>query len=396
MTGSGISSKEQHAVLSPSSAERWIQCPASVRMSMEVPPAPESDYALEGTAFHALAELAVRRAMGTLTAAQYTREHNAWRKNKRWAYLLNGSIEEEMAGHADDYVALVMRQAAVHPNTEIMLEQRVSTGIPSCWGTGDTVLVSPTHIEVIDAKYGSGVWVDVEGNPQLWLYGVGALEMYGDVLGDTETVTVTVFQPRMDNIASQVLDPIELRAWRDGLIPIAEIALGPDAPFNPSEEACRWCPAAGQCRAQMQWATAIDFDTDPDVLSPEEMAEALDRIPAILQWAEAVRTISLDHVYSKELPIPGWKVVLSGGRRFIADQDGALTALLEDGHDIDEVSVRKAKALGELETLLGKARFAELLAPYIDKTPGSPSLVKESDKRPAINANTEAQKEFEE
>lgn len=382
-----------HAVLSPSSAERWIQCPASVRMAKALPRPPESPYALEGTIAHALAELEARLAFGAITPAQHTRARNAWRE--RWD--VDEATEEEMSTHVAGYVALLLDRAAQHPDTQLLVEQRLPTGVPSCWGTTDAALASPVHIEIVDFKYGAGVRVDAEGNPQLRLYGIGALEQLGDLLGDPETVTMTVYQPRIGDdghVSSETLSADDLRAWRDSLIPIAEQALGDDAPFGPSEAACRWCPAAGQCRAQMEWATAVDFGTEPDALTPADLADALERIPALVQWAEAVKNVALDLAYNQSTPVPGYKVVRSGGRRVITDQEAALDALAQVGYSLDDVSARKLKGIGELEKFLGKADFATVLEDFITKTEGSPALVPDADKRPAIDHNAEAIKEF--
>lgn len=388
MTGSGISSKEKHAVLGPSSAERWISCPASVRMAQTVPRQEESSYALEGTIAHALAEIEARFAFKMSTPAQHTRERNGWRA--KWG--VSEEVEEEMSVHVAGYVDLLLERAAIHPNTQLLLEQRVPTGVPSCWGTSDAVLVSPVHVEIVDFKYGAGVRVEAPGNPQLRLYGVGSLEKFGDLLGDTEDVTVTVYQPRMDHVDSEVLSAAELRRWRDRLIPIAELALGDDAPFGPSEDACRWCPAAGQCRAQLEWATALDFGSEPETLSPEEIAEAMETIPSMLKWAEAVKAAATALATVGNLP--GYKMVRGNGRRDWTDAEAAQQHLIEMGHSLDEISNRKIKGLGELETLLGKKEFAEAMKPYLYTKPGNPALVPESDKRSAIDPNTEAAKEF--
>lgn len=384
----------QHAVLSPSSAERWIQCPASVRLSQQAGPGTTSIFAEEGTCAHSLGEIEARLAFGMITPAQHVRLVNKWRRDWQRKIGLTEEQEEEMAVHCADYVALLKDRMARHPNSTLLLEQRVPTGVPSCWGTSDAVIVSPVHVEIVDLKYGSGTFVMVVGNPQLRLYGVGALEAFGDLLGDTEEVYITVFQPRMENVATEEMTATELRAWRDSIIPVAEEALGDDAHFGPSEDACRWCPAAGDCRARMEWATQLDFGTSPDRLDNEEIAEALERIPSIMQWCEAVRALALDKAYSKGERIPGWKVVRSGGRRSITDHEAAIDVLVQIGHSLDEVSTRKAKGIGDLEKLLGKAEFERVLAPYVSKGTGSPSLATEDDDRPAIDPNHEAAKEF--
>jgi len=267
--------------------------------------------------------------------------------------------------------------------------------VPSCWGTSDAVIVSPVHVEIVDLKYGQGVWVEARGNPQLRLYGVGALEAFGDILGEAEFVRVTVYQPRLNNTASEELSAAELLAWRDSIIPIAEAALGHDAPFGPSDVACRWCPASGQCAAQLQYATALDFGVAPELLSEEDLADALNRIPQIEAWCAAVRDLALDWAYSKGKTIPGYKVVRSGGKRFVQDPEGALGALTAIGYALDEVSKRKINGIGELEKLLG-GDFSVAVGPFIAKTEGSISLVTEDDRRASIEPNSEAAKEFEE
>lgn len=385
----------QHAVLSPSSAERWISCPASVRMASEVGAPPSTNiYAEEGTCAHELGELEARLSFGMITAAQATRERNKRRTRWQKKIGLTEEQEEEMATHIAGYVILLHERMDRHPGSVLLLEQRVPSGVPSCWGTSDAVIVSPVHVEIIDLKYGMGIFVMVNGNPQLRLYGVGALEAFGNLLGTIEDVFITVYQPRKDNVATEEMSAEDLVAWRDSIIPIAESALGDDAPFGPSEEACRYCPAAGQCRAQLEWATSVDFADDPFILSNEEIADVLTRVPAIIKWCEAVQTLALDKIYSKREHLPGWKVVQSGGRRAITDPDAAIEALLAVGHALDEVSVRKPKGIGDLEKLLGKTEFESVLGPYVAKGTGKPSLAPEDDSRPSIDPNDEAQKEF--
>lgn len=386
---------DQHAILSPSGAERWISCPASVRLTADMPNE-SSKYAMEGTCAHALAELEARREFGMCTPAAATRERNLWRTHWENEIGLTEEMEEEMANHVADYVTLLTERMALHPNSQLLLEQRLPTGIPSSWGTSDAVIVSPVHVEIVDFKYGMGVQVYAAGNPQLRLYGVGALEVIAELLGDPEFVTMTVFQPRIYHTDSETLTAQDLRDWRDSLLPIAELALSDEAPFGPSESACRWCPAAGRCRAQLEWATQADFGTPADLLSPEELAEALTRIDAIEKWCEQVRAVGLDLIYTKGQPVPGWKAVRSGGRRSIPDSEGAIAALLAVGHALNEISTRKVRGIGELEKLLGKPEFETVVSPFVVKGQGSVSLAPEDDKRPAINPNTEAQKEFRE
>ena len=374
-----------HATLSPSAASRWLKCPASIRMEEAMPPQKDSTYAREGTAAHALAEIYAREHIfGELRSE----ERYSWREE----YDITDEAEAEMEEHALAYVDLLNTRLAANPGSVLLLEQRLPTGIKDCWGTSDAVIVSPDVVESIDFKYGLGVKVDAQANAQLRLYGVGALDTYGDLLGDVKVVRLWVHQPRLGHLDHEEISADELRAWRDSIKPVAEVALGPDAPFGPGEDTCRWCPASGRCRAQMEYAVQRDFGP-PDTLDEGEVADLLKRVPAIEQWCTALKDYALNRAYSEGVAIPGFKVVMSGGRRSITDPIGALEALTAIGYDKDEVSDRKMKALGVLESLL-KDDFKVAVAPFIEKSKGSPSLVPESDRRPAVSPETSAVEDF--
>lgn len=354
-----------------------------------------SVYAQEGTAAHEMGEIKASLAFGLIRGNQYSRRRKQW--TDKYAYL-NLSDEQiiDMERHTDAYVDLLKERMRLYPNSVIMLERRMDTGVPGSWGTSDAVIVSPLHVEIVDFKYGQGVPVKAENNPQLRLYALGALDTYGDILGDTEVVRMTVHQPRLDHVLTEELSPAKLREWRTSIIPIAEEALGPDARFGPSDTACRWCPASGRCRAQLEAVFATDFEDDPAVLSPEEMSEVLGRVPLIRDWLNSFEEAALNLAYSKGEPIPGYKVIKSGGQRKIADPEGAIATLLREGHHAEEICVTKIRGIGDLEKILGKDTFTALLGPYVAKSEGRPSLVPEEDGRPAIEPNSEAAKEFSE
>lgn len=379
-----------HATLAPSAAERWISCPASVLLAEDVPEQPDSVYAREGTAAHALGELMARQQLlKDLTEKQYESQLRAWRKT----FDVASDAEAEMAEHAQAYVDFLRERLDATPASSLLLEQRLPTGVPNCWGTSDAVIVSPTVVESVDLKYGMGIRVSAVDNPQLRLYGIGALEAYGDLLGEVHTVRMTIFQPRLAHVSTEELPAAELRSWRDSILPIAQAALEPGAPFGPSEEACRWCPMSGNCKPQMEWATTRDFGLQPDVMSDDELAAALDALPGIKQWVAAVEAYTLNRVYSEGKPIPGYKVVMSGGKRSISDHQGAIKALADLGYPLDKVATLKAKGIGELEKLL-KGSFDEVVGPFVKKGEGSPSLVPESDGREPINPEGQAAQDF--
>lgn len=386
----------QHALLSPSAAERWIECPASVRMSEKFPEEGSSGYAEEGTAAHALGEIKAALEFGLSTSAEAKAARRAW--EVEWGGQLEAWDLADMERHTDAYVELLKAKVEAHEGSQLMLEQRMNTGIPRSWGTSDAVIVSMSHVEIVDFKYGAGVRVWAEGNPQLRLYALGALDTFGDLLGDTEKVIITVYQPRIGDghADSEVLSPEELREWREQVArPAAELALSDEAPFGPSDQACRWCPASGKCKAQLEQVFAQDFEEDLDELSPEDMADALKRIPLIRQWLTAFEEAALSAAYSEGKAIPGYKVVISGGRRSVTDPKGATQALLAAGFKEDQFSQKKIAGIGELEKLLGKEKWS-IVEPFINKSEGRPSLVAETDHRPSASPNAEAVKEFKE
>lgn len=383
-----------HARLSPSASERWLSCPASV-LASEGLEDEESVYAREGTAFHAYAELHCRMTiLNSLSEKEFQDQLYSWRQE--FSGVLSDGQEDEMHEYVIPYLEFIQECLEEHPHSVLLLEQTLDTGIPHCWGTGDVVIVSPTHVHVIDIKYGQGVKVYSDGNSQFRLYGLGALPL-ADLLGEVETVYLTVYQPRLDNVHTSEMSVEELLEWREEILPIAEAALQPGAPFGPSEEACRWCPLSGRCRAQVEAVFGdAPFEEDPKTISDERMAELLEKVPLIKQWLADFETAALDHAFKKQ--VPGWKVVLSGGRRQINDSERAMELLKEAGYSEDQISTpvppRKLKGIGALEAILGKEDFSKVLGEVVYKSTGKPSLVRESDKRPAANPIGEAARVF--
>jgi len=360
-----------------------------------------SVYAQEGTLAHELGEIKVSlefKLVDKPTFRKWERQFHG--RLTDWLTKLHRAedFEEtlaEMERHTDSYVELIRERASLYPLTQVLVEQRMDSGVPGCWGTSDAVLVSPIHVEIVDFKYGAGVAVEAEDNSQLKLYALGALDTYGDVLGETENVYFTVHQPRMNHALTATLTADELREWRSRISPVAEEALAGSDRFGPSEEACRWCPASGHCRAQVEAAFPEDLlDSKPELLEPDEIAEILGKLPLLKDWLKAFEAASLNIAYTEGTPIPGWKVVRSGGQRRISNENGAIEFLLEQGYTESQLVSTKIRGIGELEKLLGKGEFAALLEPYITKSEGRESLVPESDKREAIAPTTEASKVF--
>lgn len=386
----------QHAVLSPSASGRWLQCPASVRMAEKVPQGSESKYAHEGTLAHALAEIEANHHFGHTSAAARDREYEAWRAS------CNLTIDQigEMQAHVKDYVALIEERLARHPGSIVLFEERMDSGVEACWGTSDTVIVGPSHIEIIDLKYGMGVRVAAGNNSQLRLYGLGALDTFGDLIGEATTVYVTVFQPRLGHVDTEEISADELRAWREAIKPIADQALhDPNAPFGPSESACRFCPAAGDCAPRMEKMIADDFmpvTDDPEIISDEDLGRLLGRVDEMMGFCEAVKATAMRRAYTEGSEIPGWKVVRGRGRRFFTDPEEVVKTLTAEGYSRDQIVDEKVsvKGITAIEKLVGKSVFPVVLEGLVQKTEGNPALVPLDDKRPPIDRHTAAAEDF--
>jgi hypothetical protein len=385
---------QAHATLSPSSAERWISCPASVRVIAALDRVDDSGsvYAAEGTRAHTLAEIEAAHSFGLTTTAEYNVRRSAWLEEAE----RHGDDVEEMDRHVVVYVRLLHSLAAEHDGpVTLLLEQRVQTGVPGSWGTGDAILVSATHLDVVDFKYGQGITVRVQNNPQLMLYGLGSLDLVDGLVGDIETVGTHICQPRVGSVSHDIMSVQDLRDWRDTVaIPAARATERPDAPFGPSDEACRWCPAAGICDARMRFVTQRDFSVSVDTMSMEDLADAVRQIDGIRDWCNAVEKEALYQAYSEQRPLPGLKVVRSGGRRSIPNQAAAIERLLDAGYTKEEISRASLKTLKDLDRLVGKTKLPEVLGDLLVNSEGSPSLVPEDDSREAITSLTEAAKDF--
>jgi hypothetical protein len=381
-----------HAVLSPSSADRWLTCPGSIQLVESLGRGDDggSEYAEEGTRCHTLAEIEAAYAFGLTNKEQYDTFRAAWLQTA----LAHGDDIEEMERHVQTYVSLLQDIAAdLEGPVTVRLELRVQTGVPDCWGTADAALITPRKIVAVDYKYGQGVLVLAEQNPQLMLYSVGVLEAL-DVLGTVEDVDMWICQPRAGGSSRFSMSAVDLLAWRDGTVmAAARETRALDPRLVPSEKGCRWCPAAGACAVRAKHVAHRDFG-HPDLLTEDELADAVRRLAEIRSWCNDVEAEALSQAYSEGKHLPGLKVVLSGGRRAITDQEAAIARLMSEGYTETQVSRKTARPLGELERLVGKQRLPEVLGDLLQKSEGKPSLVSEDDDRPAINSLTAASNDF--
>lgn len=375
-----------HAKLSPSSAERWIACPPSVELSERFPDTATS-YAEEGTTAHLVAEITIRKALGLLT------EQEAAARMEEAEMSLYYS--KDMPGNLEPYIEYVVSHAA--EADFVGLEERLDIGgwVPGSYGTSDAVIIKGDLLEVVDLKYGQGVPVSAVGNPQFRLYGLGAVQEWF-MLYPFSRVRCTVIQPRLDSISSEELEVPELLDWAEKVLrPAALLAQKGEGEYK-SGKHCRWCRAKAVCRrrAEDNMALARYEFAEPALLTNEDIADILSAAGELKTWASDVEAYALDQALNHGANFHGYKLVEGRSLRQLTDEDGAVRILVENGVAEESLYTRSLVGIPAMEKLVGKRRLAELLKDHIIKPQGKPALVKDTDKRPALNSTEAAVQDF--
>jgi hypothetical protein len=286
------------------------------------------------------------------------------------------------------------------PDARIVLEQRVdySEWVPDGFGTSDVIILTDDTLTIIDLKYGKGVPVEAEGNPQMRLYALGALHEFGMLYGFT-SIKQYIVQPRNGGIRADAISLEDLLHWAEDYVrPRAQLAIKGEGEFNPGEH-CRFCKCRAECRAYAEKQAEIarlEFDVTgnerkPWNLTPEEIAKVLDGIDDLVRWGKLVKDYALTHAIAGE-HFPGYKVVTGRSNRQITDKDQALAILTAAG--FSPVQTMSLRGLGELEEILGKKTLDSLIGDLIVKPEGKPTLVPEDDRRDAITPGDLARKDF--
>ena len=370
----------KHALLSASSAYRWLACPPSALLSAKYEDT-SSSYAQEGTAAHALAEYKVLKALG--------RKADDPTENLDY-------FNEEMDEATDAYAGYVLEQVAEAKKATtdpiVLVEQRVdfSTYVPDGFGTADALIIADGKLSITDLKYGQGVLVEADHNPQLMCYALGAYEMFS-ALYDIETVSMTIFQPRRDNVSVFEMKASDLLDWAENTLkPKAELAAEGKGEFTVGEH-CRFCKAKADCRSRAEANLALaryDFALPP-TLTDADIEAILPLLDELTSWAEDIKAYALTRaVAGKEWH--GYKLVAGRSNRKYVNEDAVAKKVSDAGFNPYE---EKLLGITAMTKLLGKNRFEELLSSLIEKPQGKPTLVPESDKRPAMNSAKEDFKE---
>lgn len=371
-----------HALLSPSSSHRWLSCTPSAVLETEFENK-SSNAAEEGTAFHALCEHKLKKALR--------------RRSKRPVSAFNS---DEMEEHSDTYVEFVLEQLEKAKQTcsdpLVLIEQKLdlSDFVPGSFGTADCLMVSDDTLHIIDAKYGLGVLVDAERNTQLMCYGIAALSVY-ESLYDIKEVSLSIFQPRRENVQTWTVSVEDLKAWAENeLKPKAQMAAKGEGEYCP-EEWCQFCRAAVKCRARAAEKLRIaeeEFKLPP-LLTDSEIEDILPILPDITKWANEISAYALEAALNHGKQWSGFKVVEGRSNRKFSDEDAVAAAAKEHGYT--DIYRQSLITLTEMQKLMGKKQFEEILGGLVIKPPGKPTLVPLSDKRQAMNVS-DAKNEFNE
>lgn len=372
----------QHAILSASASKRWMNCTPSALLEKQFADE-ESIYAAEGTAAHALAEHKLKRFL-----------------KKRSKRPVSDYDCDEMEECTDDYVSFAMEQIEKAKRScsdpVVMIEQRLdfSRWVPEGFGTGDLVIVADDTLYIVDLKYGKGIAVSAEWNPQMLLYSLGALELFGS-LYDIEKVNMTIHQPRLENVSTFEITVHDLMEWAEQeLMPKAEMAAKGEGEFAVGDW-CRFCKAKNTCRARAEEylrLAQMEFKP-PELLSEEEIAEVLKVADELAKWSADVYAYAQDEAITHGRVWNGFKLVEGRSNRKYVNEEEVADAAKAAGYE--DIYKKSLIGITEMEKLMGKKDFQKILGSLVYKPQGKITLVPESDKRPPIQTET-AEADFKE
>jgi hypothetical protein len=369
-----------HAKLSASGSAQWINCPGSIKATTGII-GTSSVFAEEGSAAHELAEICLNGgALASELVGQRLVDWDEW------------TVTEEMAGYVQQYIDFVI---ALGGTQSYEIRSDFSAWVPDGFGTSDAVayVADTKTLHVVDLKYGQGIRVDAENNSQGILYALGVFDSMS-LSHEIERVVITIVQPRRDHIDEWTIDVDTLLKCGEIISQAADRALADDAPRIPGETQCRWCDAKATCPALLEltettmMAEFDNLDAVPvDSLTDAQMALALDNKKLILSWFDAISQKVKDRLMSGQ-PFAGYKMVAGNrSRSWAYDDADVVNRLVHDfGVTSDDAYISKIVSPAQAEKLVGK-KHAPGIASMIQTKEGAPTLVIDSDKRPAVNVS---------
>lgn len=372
--------KKKHSKLPPSGADRWLTCTASASLE-ENYPGETSVYAEEGTLAHEFADLFAKGRTDQIAKKSLSSRRSYLKKKEHYSPEM-----EHHAAYYADYVGRIVEETGGFAETEVRLD--LTDWVPAGFGTADCIVVAEPDLYVIDYKYGKGVPVPAEDNSQLKLYALGAVAKYG-ALYEIETVHLTIVQPRLGVLDEWALPLQELLRWGSETVqPKAlEAATGPGK-FCPSEKACRFCRARGECRARADQIVGLFDDNPPELLSTltlDEQGQLLEKAKEMKAWLADLEGSVYGHLAAGD-EVAGWKLVEGRSVRKITDPVEVAKRLEIAGLGPEAIWETKLIGVSQIEKLLGKKEAGAILDGVVKKPKGKPTLAPVSDKRPAYTA----------
>jgi hypothetical protein len=381
-----------HALLSPSSAYRWLNCTPSARLEAKYPDK-AGQAAREGTLAHWLGETLIGYALKTVKLKTYNAVIAEIQKNELYT--------PAMMEYAEGYASFVLERYALalavdrHAVIQLETKTKLDKWVKESFGTLDVRIASSPKLTVIDLKFGKGKEVSAERNAQLMTYAIGILDDY-ELEYDIKTVEMIIYQPRIDNVSIWEISVEELREWAVTVLkPQADIAFEGKGEFKPGAH-CDFCRAAGNCKALADYNLELarhEF-AEPVTLSDTDTVEILNRKSVFEKWIKAVSDYALDQAVNHSKQWPGMKVVEGKSNRVYSNPALIAETLLKAQYAETDIFKTELKGITELEKEIGKSEFGRLLSDLIVKPEGKPTLVPESDKRPAFKGKAGALSDF--
>nr|DAI40658.1 MAG TPA: Protein of unknown function (DUF2800) [Caudoviricetes sp.] len=372
-----------HALLSASGAYRWLSCPGSARLEDKFEDEP-SIYAAEGTLAHEMAELKIVKQFTTnLRPSEFKKRINELKKNELYSAEMDRYTNEYRDYINDIYLSFESKPF-------FLAEQKVdfSSYVPEGFGTVDCTLVGDKVIHIFDLKYGKGVPVTAENNPQGMLYALGTY-LEQSAIDEIEKIVIHIIQPRIKNTSSFEITSEKLLEWAESIKDIAQKAYEGSNEFHVGEH-CGFCKANGNCRKQAEKYMDIEV-TDPALLTDEEIGEGLAKVKELSKWAKKFEDYALVRAQNGG-NVKGWKLVAGrGGNRTFTDKAVAAQLLEEVGLAREEIYKSELISVTAAEKLLGEETLYKIAGNYIQKPEGKPTLATLDDKRPALELRTPAE-----
>lgn len=369
-------SEREHALLSPSSSSRWLNCTPSARLA-ENAENKSSVYAEEGTLFHEICEYCLAQWNAGVWEPDPFGEELPELKDD---HLMHPLFKQEMFKHARNYCDFVMNENYNLEKSDgackMLLEEKVdiSEYAPECFGSVDCQLVGRDTLIVIDLKYGEGVKVYAERNTQMMLYALGAIKGKPSI----KTIRLVIAQVRLNHFDVWEISANDLLQWADKVLkPTAKKALAGKGEQKMGDW-CGFCPVKAQCRKQYE-AVVNDFDRYeyPELLTEDEICDLIEKIDKYKGWLESVNKFVYDEALRGH-KWKGYKLVAGRSSRVITDEEAIRQDLLSKKYLEDEIFNIKLKGIGDLEKLVGKKQFSALYGQYVKSKPGNPKLVPDS------------------